>query len=383
MAAKKITPPSDVVETHTVNRFEMVFDSIFEFAEYFWEAFVSIFRRFANWRLVRLIAELQILTRVSYVMLIVVPMLAALWPTVRIIVNQHGKAVADAAAVFEKSATQFNLVEQLLGARLREHGQSISTAQSTDILAKLDSVAGELKDQVARYKTDYADRSIESPILPRTFAAAFFAALAAVLGHTLYQMRAPEFVRKMTLDQFVLAKKEDYAKHPTPTALEAAQDLTGGEYGVRRYGASYRTYRRLEELNSVGDIRGYLQSMSSWEQTALKNEIRNEEPRFYRRRLKKRSDILRVLEQLEKGRSAQVVAEIERQKNMAAIQEAAEVTYLNGATKAPFAIIGASLAYGFALYLICTIIMQQTISVMKTTGIDSPTSIVEWWIPRK
>ena len=42
---------------------------------------VRIFsQRFLNWRLVRGIGELKILTRVSYAMLIVVPILAGTWP---------------------------------------------------------------------------------------------------------------------------------------------------------------------------------------------------------------------------------------------------------------------------------------------------------------
>ena len=40
-----------------------------------------------NWRLVRNLGELQILTKISYVTLAVVPVLATLWPGVRYLVN--------------------------------------------------------------------------------------------------------------------------------------------------------------------------------------------------------------------------------------------------------------------------------------------------------
>jgi hypothetical protein len=40
-----------------------------------------------NWRLIRSLGELQILTRISYGMLIIVPLLATLWPGVRSLIG--------------------------------------------------------------------------------------------------------------------------------------------------------------------------------------------------------------------------------------------------------------------------------------------------------
>jgi glycerol uptake facilitator-like aquaporin len=41
--------------------------------------------RYMNWRLVRSLAELQILTKASYAMLLIVPILAGTWPGVRLV----------------------------------------------------------------------------------------------------------------------------------------------------------------------------------------------------------------------------------------------------------------------------------------------------------
>src|SRR5262249_19956250 len=62
----------------------------------------------ANWRIVRSIAQLQILTRASYVMLLLVPILAGLWPTVRLIVNQHNKHIAEASSTFDRTSKDFS-----------------------------------------------------------------------------------------------------------------------------------------------------------------------------------------------------------------------------------------------------------------------------------
>jgi hypothetical protein len=54
------------------------------------EVFMWFFRWLFSpfkWGLVRSFGELQILTRASYVMLIVVPMLAGTWPAVRIVIT--------------------------------------------------------------------------------------------------------------------------------------------------------------------------------------------------------------------------------------------------------------------------------------------------------
>jgi hypothetical protein len=81
--------------------------------------------------------------------------------------------------------------------------------------------------QVAQYKADYASQTIESSRMPRPFTAAFMAALAVVLAHTLYQMFAPETVRRMTLDQYIADRMEDYSKHPTPDSIQEASEIIG------------------------------------------------------------------------------------------------------------------------------------------------------------
>src|SRR5262249_45317998 len=99
--------------------FYTLFVNVMETSYFLWLAY----RRYRNWRLVRSLGELQILTRASYVMLIVVPLLAGMWPAVRLVVNQHNKALTDAAALFDRAATRFSEV-QLRGASLNSERQA-------------------------------------------------------------------------------------------------------------------------------------------------------------------------------------------------------------------------------------------------------------------
>jgi hypothetical protein len=188
-------------------------------------------RRFFNWRLVRSLAELQILTKASYVMLILVPLLAGVWPAVRLAVNQYDKSVAEAAAIFDRAATRFAEVQSRLpnftirSGQTETNRQQSSSIQHNDLadIESLHATAEEFRAQVAQYKIDYRSRTIESVRIPRPFAAAFMAALAVVIAHMLYQMFAPQTLQRMTLDQYVAHKKDDYSKHRSPDSIEEAK----------------------------------------------------------------------------------------------------------------------------------------------------------------
>lgn len=65
-------------------------------------------KRILNWRLVRGVAELQILTKATYFMLIFVPILAGTWPAVRLYVNNHNDAVISSTAILETYISKFD-----------------------------------------------------------------------------------------------------------------------------------------------------------------------------------------------------------------------------------------------------------------------------------
>jgi hypothetical protein len=347
----------------------------------------AIFRQFArvmNWRLVRNLAELQLLTRASYVTLIVVPLLAGLWPTVRLVVNQHNKAVGEAAAIFDKATIRFEQAEHQIGLRVpvSQPGGLVQAADASGSLLgertrkEASAVLDELKQSVSQYRSDYANKSIESPSMPRTFAAAFFAALATVLAHTIYQMGAPEPVRKMTLDQFIAAKKDDYSKHPTPTALEAAQAIMERERSKHTHDYYFRQKRLMEKVLSGLDARSAARSLTRSEQIEL--QLMRDQREFTEDDEKR---IEEVLEIAARERNDEGLGEFRRQQDMAVVAQAAERSYLNAAGNAPLMIILTALIYGVGLYLICSILVNQTASVMSSAGINSLSGIFEWWKP--
>ncbi len=72
-----------------------------------WDTIVYV----TNWRIVRAIGELQILTRASYVLLVAVPLLAATWPTVLAVVHGERAAIEQANVTLQNTAT---LIDQNL-----------------------------------------------------------------------------------------------------------------------------------------------------------------------------------------------------------------------------------------------------------------------------
>jgi hypothetical protein len=341
------------------------------------------FARVMNWRLIRNVAELQLLTRASYVTLIVVPLLAGLWPTVRLVVNQHNKAVAEAATIFDKATVRFEQAQHQLTLPVSQPQQTASL-QAQDLVGPLsreratieaNKILDELKQSVAQYKSDYASKAIESPRMPRTFAAAFLAALAAVMAHTLYQMGAPEPVRKMTLDQFVAAKKDDYSRHPTPIALETAQATLDAK--LPGHDHFFRQRRLRDKILETSDDEAVARSLSVSEEVELQSLLGRG---FFHDSDRPRVD--HILHLVRGGRTPQQLEEFNRQQNMAVVAEAAEYKYLQASNRAPLVIIATAVIYAFALYLILTILVNQTGSVMSSSGIDSFDGIAEWWKPR-
>src|ERR1700730_652602 len=101
-----------------------------------------------SWRLVRTLGELQVLTKASYAMLIIVPLLAGLWPAVRLIVNQYDKSATEAAEIFERATTRFSEIERSLADLEAKTGLAKSSESRVATAASL----GGLRRQVEKHR---------------------------------------------------------------------------------------------------------------------------------------------------------------------------------------------------------------------------------------
>ena len=143
------------------------------------------------------------LGRASLSALIVVPILAALWPSIRIVVNQYNEAAGNATAALESAAER-------VGALLPEDRPSDSNEidrQRTDptslAAATLQRETERLAATITDLSRDYQPRTIDSPGFPLSWVLLFFAALASLVGHAYFRAFAPDIVREHSLLQFM------------------------------------------------------------------------------------------------------------------------------------------------------------------------------------
>ena len=162
-----------------------------------------------NWERVRALGELQILTRASYATLIVVPVLAALWPAVRIAANRYNETLA-------AQRREIDVATERLQA---------ATVQAPGDVGRIDVILEQMQTQIIRIREDYGLPPIEDAALPDVWVYAFFAALAVVFGHTVYQISAPAMVRQRDMQGHVDDAVRRYREDPSKSRLEDAKDL--------------------------------------------------------------------------------------------------------------------------------------------------------------
>jgi hypothetical protein len=320
-------------------------------------------RNALNWRIVRGVGQLQILTRASYALLVLVPICASTWPAVRLVVNQHNKAARE--AVEHLRATRSD-VERALEDAQRQLVQTPSTSertaadqrQASNLIARLIDSVQTIGNAAEKYTTDYAEHTIKTPRLPWSLGAAFFAALFVVVGHFVYQIAAPEPIRQTSWDEFILNRKDDYAKHPSDAALDRANQFLRSPIG-RRIEASERfeDERLLTDLyflspenrpTRLGELSpGRLRSLVGWIQSGESHA-----PADYQREI------------LAAARDLLPTSSESKHSEMTIIEKAARAEYLHLAGKRPVAIMSTGALYAIGVWLILVLLKTQATAVV-------------------
>jgi uncharacterized protein YjbI with pentapeptide repeats len=142
--------------------------------------------RTISWPIARHFGNLTLLTRASYLLLVIVPILAGLWPIIARTVSTYDAAVDKAAAI----TVEVEQLNQTITNRLAQRSVVLDS-NLFETVNRLDTRVTELREMLHHAK-------IGPPRFPRTFAALFFAALFAAFGHLLYQLWADSLVKETT-----------------------------------------------------------------------------------------------------------------------------------------------------------------------------------------
>lgn len=192
-----------------------------------------------NWSHVRALGELRVLTRISYASLALVPLLAGAWSGVAPVVRGYNSYAAEAASITESARVLLEGAAEHLaftGDRATESSDALrhqierwlALDESTEMQRARDvlrlwceasqdlgrgskesaAMLAEISDTVAKLPAP----RINPPRLAKGWAVGFFAALAAVLGHLVYQAAAPQRVREGSADDLMQLRRKDFAE---------------------------------------------------------------------------------------------------------------------------------------------------------------------------
>lgn len=326
-----------------------------------------------NWRLVRTMGELQILTRASYILIVAVPLLAALWPAVKLAVNSERRAIDHASQVLHGTSAELETTVLLMRQAVPSNKKSAGAGNAATLFLvqadRIEKAANRIKQAADQYAKDLDQKVLADPAMPWTLAATFFAALAVVLGHVVYQINAPEPVRRMAWDAFVISRKEDFAKHPTEDAMDRAQRFLGTRQGRRlMLSTGYEADEILSRLEYQSDEerKVYIAGMPREQVISLMVWIDSNLSSAPKDHQQKIREIARKLIGIPSED-----AQYEQFKRMTIIERGARAEYLQHAGKAPGSIILTVFLYGIALWIIAAVIKVQAVSVADAAALSS------------
>jgi len=360
-----------------------------KYIDIFGEVLSELWRQvlnFFNWRLVRGMGELQILTKISYLALVIVPVLVATWPALRVVINQHNKAVSEATEIMEVMLGDFDDQVDLMISNFSSYEKGLdedSVFYSVEDALKVNFKykADEFITIVNGFLNDFSDRALETPRFPWSLAVAFFSSLSVVLAHMLYQVFAPSSVKMMTWDEYVSFKKDEYAKLPTDEAIIKARELQNSKIGKRfmdsqRFEGEYQLF----ELHGMTreDRSSAIQSMPESRLVSLLLAIKSQKNLH-----EYSSDFNSQIKELLSKRLGIEKKDGLSERNpisdhMYEIDKGARIEYLLLASKKPIAIIAVSFFYFVGLLLIVSVIRYQTISIADAAQI---TSVMDLFFP--
>lgn len=304
--------------------------------------------RHPNWEDVRTVGSIQLLTKASYLSLLIVPILAAIWPHPESFVVSSMEPLFTAAAENEQQTP----LEPVLGEMHAEHTRI--------------------------YK------------LPAVYVWAFMAALMVVTGHFVYQLGAPQIVKTSSRLEYVDKQKADYLKQETSTLLDWDYPLRN-DIGKKKIEEIARKHKKLaigllhkrKHKRSVGaqtdhTSDGEFRPLSSYQSRDLFNLLHT--LHYYLNKTSELTpktpedsyetrDIIDVLKSIEDylGNRGKDDLEVEprqrRPVNTLQVELVAQIVYSDQASRNKIWIYTAIALYFIALAFVIAIITSQTISV--------------------
>lgn len=205
--------------------------------------------------------------------------------------------------------------------------------------------------------------SFSSEPMPWSWAAAFFAALAVLLGNTIYQITAPTEVKTEGEREYVERRVSTYAALPSQDVLEEAEEILSG---VGKYELTNKFRKSIEQIFlRVSAMKGmsrkqYIKNLSPVQKLELREYVEE-----YQEGITPEDDLLETIDACAPpAQSDQVLHDY----NLLKVERAARAQYQRFAAHAKFAIWVCASLYGVAAVLVVLIMMRQCKNVAMAAG---------------
>lgn len=341
---------------------------------------VNALRNSLNWRFVRGIGELQILTRASYLLIVTVPVLAACWPQVARVVGTERAAIEALDTTLRKTGLEVDavvsdardLANAPAGPMVDSHLKDVREEATREIDGA--GTAAKRLEQAASSKLQEMQAAVAAePKLPWSLAALFFAALLIVVAHFIYQIAVPDLIKDATWDEFVANRMEEFAKYKHEAAKANARKFLKTKAGMR-----------LDRPNRVLDtamISGVYSSMDKkLPDSDMLDKLSEQEVRRLLEALQRDAfpDVAAARDSLEEylqdyvTRAYPANSPGEAVFEMGVIERGARAEYLFRASRNIPAIVLTMLLYIAAMVLICRVVWAQAANVAAEAEIETP-----------
>ncbi len=191
-----------------------------------------------DWQRVRRLSQLTLLNRIVFSMLVVIPLVVAVWPNYQLTVDRYHRTVDLARGRLSVGPLESKLLGPATEVDLTPESEENAPAHDDSVgeRAPIADIGGWirawgvnvplLETRVEAAVIERAKSSRQARTIPRTWALAFIAALCILTGDTILQIFCPAIIRRESLDEFVERRLQVYATSPSSLLLEQAVQET-------------------------------------------------------------------------------------------------------------------------------------------------------------
>jgi hypothetical protein len=336
-------------------------------------------RNALNWRFVRGIGELQILTRASYLLIVIVPVLATFWPQVLRVVGTERMVIEAANTNLRNTGLEVDAAVARARELVNSPAGPLLDAQLTGIREKfhqqidrVDTATDRIEQSAFPYLDKMRASVAEDPRFPWSLTALFFAALLIVIAHFIYQIAVPDLIKDATWDEFIANRMEEFAKYKHEAAKASARKFLKTKAGIR-----LDKPNRLQDTEKISDV--YADTIKDPPQYDAVDQLSEQQVRRLLEALQRDAfpDVAKARDDLESYLQGYVDNNYKNSPGeavfeMGVIERGARAEYLFRASRNIPTIVLTMLLYSAAIVLICRVVWLQAANVADQAKIHTP-----------